>query len=94
MHDVCAKHFKIDSGACGNLIPLSLYLELFPNSCVNDLKSTIDHKVQLVAYNKNLINQYGTCYLKIESNGCVYICKFYVVDSHFNPIVGVNKLLL
>ena len=24
MHDVCTKHFKIDSGACGNLIPLSL----------------------------------------------------------------------
>ena len=29
MHDVCTKHFKIDSGVCGNLIPLSLYLELF-----------------------------------------------------------------
>ena len=47
MHDVCSKHFKIDSGACGNLIPLSLYLELFPNSCVNDLKSTTDYRVQL-----------------------------------------------
>ena len=71
MH-VCTKHFKIDSGACGNLIPLFLYLELFPNSCVNDLKPTIDHRVQLVAYNKNLIKQYGTCYLKIRSNGRVY----------------------
>ena len=37
MHDVCTKHFKINSGACGNIIPLSLCLELFPNSCVNDL---------------------------------------------------------
>ena len=63
MHDVCPKHFKIDSGGCGTLIPLFLYLELFPNSCVNDLKPTIDHRVQLV-YNKNLIKQYGTCYLK------------------------------
>ena len=55
MHDtnVHTKHFKIDSGACGNLILLSLYLELFPHSCVNDLKPTIDHRVQLVAYNKN-----------------------------------------
>ena len=66
VHDVCTKHFKIDSGACGNLIPLSLYLELFPESNVNDLKSSIDHHVQLVAYNKNLIKQYGTCYLKVQ----------------------------
>ena len=61
IYDVCTKHFKIDSSACGNLIPLSLYLELFPNSCVNDLKSTIDHRVQLVACNKNLIKQCGPC---------------------------------
>ena len=85
--------FKIDSSTCGNLIPLSLYLELFPHSCVNDLKSTIDRRVQLVAYNKNLIKQYGTCYLKIKSGGHVHICKFYVVDSHFNPIIGVGSCL-
>ena len=40
VHDVCTKHFKIDSSACGNLIPLSLYLELYPESNVDDLKST------------------------------------------------------
>ena len=34
---VHVQHLKIDSGTCGNLIPLSLYLELFPHSCVNDL---------------------------------------------------------
>ena len=94
VHDVCTKHFKIDSGACGNLIPLSLYLELFPESNVNDLKSSIDHCVQLVAYNKNLIKQYGTCYLKVRSNNNrVHICKFYVVDSCFNPIIGVGSCI-
>ena len=95
MHDtnVHTKRFKIDSGTCGNLTPLSLYLQLFPHSCVNDLKSIIDHRVQLVAYNKNLKKQYGTCYLKVKSNGHVYICKFYVVDSHFNPIIGVGSCL-
>ena len=85
--------FKIDSSACGNLIPLSLYLELFPHSCVNDSKSTIDHRVQLVAYNKNLKKQNGTCYLKIKSGGHVHICKFYIVDSCFNPIIGVGSCL-
>ena len=44
-------------------------------------------------YNKNLIKQYVTCYLKIRSNGHVYICKFYVVDSHFNPNFGVGSCL-
>ena len=95
MHDtnVHTKHFKIDSGACGNLILLSLYLELFPNPCVIDLKSTIDHRVQLFVYNKNLIKQYGTCYLKVKSNGRVYTCKSCVVDSCFNPIIGVDSCL-
>ena len=85
MHDtnVHTKHFKIDSSACGNLIPLSLYLDLFPNSSMSDLRSTIDHRVQLVTYNKNLIKQYGH----------MYICKFYVVHSHFNPIIGVSSCL-
>ena len=68
-------------------------LRIVPNSCVNDLKPTIDHRVQLVVYNKNLIKQYGTCYLKIKSNGCMYICKFYVIDSCFNPIIGVGSCL-
>ena len=93
VHDVFTKCFKIDSGACGNLIPLSLYLELYPESNVNDLKSTIDHRVQLVAYNKNLIKQHGTCYLKVRFNNRVHICKFYVVDSHFNPIIGVGSCI-
>ena len=88
---VHVQHFKIDSRACGNLIPLSLYLDLFPNSSVKDLWSTIDHRVQLVAYSKNLTKQYGTCYLKVKSNGHVYICKFCVVDSCFNPIIGVGS---
>ena len=91
MHDVHVKCFKVGSGACGNLIPLSLYLYLFPNSSVRDLQSTTEHRVQLVAYNKNLFKQYGTCYLKVKSSGCMHICKFYIVDSHFNPIIGVGS---
>ena len=93
MHDVHVKCFKIESCACGNLIPLSLYLELFPNSSMSDLRPTIDHRVQLVTYNKNLIKQHGTCYLKVKLNDRVHICKFYVVDSHFNPIIGVGSCL-
>ena len=67
---------------------------MLPDSNVNNLKSSIDHHVQLVAYNKNLIKQYGTCYLKVRSsNNRVHICKFYVADSHFNLIIGVGSCL-
>ena len=91
MYNVHVKCFKVDSGTCGNLIPLSLYLDLFQNSSVRDLQSPIDHRVQLDAYNKNLIKQYGTCHLKIKSSGHVHMCKFYVVDSCLNPIIGVGS---
>ena len=57
------------------------------------MQSTIDHRVQLVTYNKNLIKQYGTCYLKVKSSRRMHFCKFYVVDSHFNPIIGVSSCL-
>ena len=60
---------------------------------MRDLQSTIGHRVQLVAYDKNLIKQYGTCYLKVKSSGHMHICKFYVVDSHFNHIIGVSSCL-
>ena len=44
---------------------------------------------QLVTYNKNLIKQYGTCYLKVKTSNRVHLHKFYIVNSRFNPIIGV-----
>ena len=52
---------------------------------------SIDHRVQLLSYNKKEIHQYGVCYLHVKSKNCVNVCKFYVVDSKFNPIIGVNS---
>ena len=37
------------------------------------------------------IHQYGVCYLHVKSQNHVKLCKFYVVDSKFNPIIGVNS---
>ena len=54
------------------------------------LKS-IDCRVQLLVYNKKEIHQYGVCYLHVKSKNHVKLCKFYVVDSKFNPIIGVNS---
>ena len=33
----------------------------------------------------------GVCYLHVKSKNRVKLCKFYVVDSKFNPIIGVNS---
>ena len=82
--------FKLDSGVCGNLLPLRLYKELFPHVTRWDMLKSIDHRVQLT-YNKKEIHQYGMCYLHVKSKNHVKLCKFYVVDSIFNPIIGVNS---
>ena len=52
---------------------------------------SIDHRVQFLAYNKKEIHQHGVCYLHVQSKNHAKLCKFYVVDSKFNPIIGVNS---
>ena len=83
--------FKLDSGACGNLLPLRLYKELFPHVTRHEMLRSIDHRMQLLAYNKKEIHQYGVCYLHVKCKNRVKLCKFYVVDSKFNAIIGVNS---
>ena len=55
--------FKLDNGTCGNLLPLRLYKELFPHVTRQEMLRSIDHRVQLLAYNKKEIHQYGVCYM-------------------------------
>ena len=81
---------KLDSGACSNLLLLRLYKELFPHVTRQEMLRSIDHRVQLLSYKKERC-QYGVCYLHVKSKNCVKLCKFYVVDSRFNPILGVNS---
>ena len=83
--------FKLDSGACSNLLLLRLYKELFPHVTRQEMLRSIDHRVQLLSYNKKEICQYGVCYLHVKSQNHVKLCKFYVVDSKFNLIIGVNS---
>ena len=52
---------------------------------------SIDYRVQLSSYNKKEIHQYGVCFLHVRSKNHVKLCKFSVVDSRFNPILGVNS---
>ena len=46
---------KLDTGACGNLLPLNIYKKFHPLVSIKDLRKTIDKRVCLEAYNKSEI---------------------------------------
>ena len=46
---------KLDTGACGNLLPFNIYRKIHPQLSVKDLHKTIDKRVCLEAYNKSEI---------------------------------------
>ena len=81
--------FKIDTGADGNLIPITMFMKLYPKISLEMLAKTIDKGITLFAYNNTPIKQYGTCSVKITFNGKQEICKFYVVE-HATAILGVS----
>ena len=81
--------FKIDMGADGNLMPITMFTKLYPRISLETLSKTVDKDITLYAYNNTPIKQYGTCSVKITFNGKHEICKFYVVE-HATAIVGVS----
>ena len=81
---------KVDSGATGNLLPYNVCHELFPWMSDSVTKNSIDHRVCLVAYNKEEIKQYGCCMLKVNYSGKTMLLPFYVISSKFKPIIGLD----
>ena len=81
--------FKIDTGADGNLMPITMFTKLYPKISLETLAKTIDKGITLFAYNNTPIKQYGTCSVKVTFKGKQEICKFYVVE-HNTAILGVS----
>ena len=81
----------MDSGACANLIPISVYSRLFDKSD-RDLKTTIDHRVKLIAANNKQIKQLGTVNLRVKAEDREKVCKFYIVPDSCRPILGLPDL--
>ena len=52
---------------------------------------SIDHSVCLYAYNKHVIKQFGVRHLKVSSGNKTKVIPFFIVDSRFNPIVGLSN---
>ena len=95
--DVCVKpigtshwtkqRFKIDSGTCGNLMPLSMFKSLYNNKLPSS--TTINHAVHLVDYNQHEIKQLGTCVVSVKYRSNVHKMPFYVVSDKLKPILGI-----
>ena len=73
-------HFKVDTGADGNLLPLAEIFKHFTNANMNELSRTIERHTKLYAYNQTEIKQLGVCELLVEYQSKCKICEFYVVD--------------
>ena len=83
--------FKVDTGACGNLLPYNLYKQIAGHKAhMNFLCSTIDNSINLVAYNNKKIKQLGTCTLHVSCGANMRMVKFLIVDSKLNPIIGLD----
>ena len=83
--------FKIDSGACGNLMPLSMFKSLY-----NRLPSStsVNSTICLLDYNKEEIKQLGTCNVSVRFRSIVKRVHFYVVPDKLKPIIGVSDALV
>ena len=87
-----SQRFKLDSGACANLLPKGIYDKLFSGKD-GDLKASIDHRVSLIAANNNIIKQLGTVRLRVKAGHIDKVCKFFVVPSHCRPLLVLPDLI-
>ena len=76
-------------GVDGNLMPITVFMKLYPKISLETLAKTTDKGIMLYAYNNTHIKQYGTCSVKVTFKGRQEICKFYVVE-HSTAILGVS----
>ena len=84
---------KLDTGACGNLLPFNIYKKIHPQVSIKELRRTIDKRVCLEAYNKSEIKQLGTCCLTVGHGKSAKLCHFYIVPNYCRPILGLNDIL-
>ena len=88
--DWLKEHFKVDSGACGNLMSLGMYKSLYSKE---PLPSTINHPVHLLDYNKQEIKQLGTCKVLVKFGTITKPVHFCIVSDRLKPILGVSDAL-
>ena len=85
----CSQTFKIDTGANGNLIPITMFTKLSPQVSLDTLSKMIEKGGTLFAYNNTPIKQYSTCSIRLSFKGKSSICKSFIVE-HETAIVGIT----
>ena len=71
----CTVRFKLDRGAGANLLPISMYMKLFPQ---RKLTGIADKRIQLVVARKTHIKQLGTAHKRVHIGKKDKVCLFYV----------------
>ena len=79
----------MDTGVDGNLIPITMFMKLFPKISLKTLERTIECGVNLYAYNNTPIKQFRVCSVCLNFKGRSAICKFYVV-KHSTAILQIR----
>ena len=64
---VSRETFKVDTGADRTLVPISMFMQLFPKVSLDTLSRMIGNGVTLFAYNNTPIKQYGTCSIIVNN---------------------------
>ena len=78
--------FKVDTGADGNLMPISMFSKIFPKVSLDALSQMI---ITLFAYNDTEIKQFRTCSVRLSFRKRSQVCKFFVVE-HETAIIGIT----
>ena len=81
--------FKVDTGADGNLMPISMFSKVFPKVSLDALSQTINKSVTLFAYKDTEIKQFGTCSVRLSFQKRSQVCKFFMVE-HETAIIGIT----
>ena len=82
-------HFKVNTGADGNLLPLGDFFKHFPEANLNNLAKRVDPHTKLYAHDNTEIKQLGVCELLVEYKMNKKIYEFYVADFS-TAILGIH----
>jgi hypothetical protein len=82
---------KIDTGAEGNVLPLDMYKQLYPNSHYLNGKPSglIPSSTRITAFGGHKIEHYGICKLHLTHNGNTTEYPFHVVNTSGMTIIGL-----
>ena len=83
---------KVDTGAQGNILPLRLYRDMFPENITDGYPvpgSLRPSSTILSAYGGNQIKQCGVCRIRCTYDGCSTDADFYVADCPGKAILGL-----